>query len=169
MASPDARGNVHHRDHSNLRTAPWAHLRRPPPPRQRRQGAAGPASGRIRGRTLAGPSGHLEPLEPTDEGTAREGLEEIGIRVHCDDLEFVHFIDHRAPGEEPRLGVFYRAVSWQGEPYNAEPAKCGGIGWYAFDEIPRNTVPYHTAALAHIAAGRVRSRFGWEPTLKSTE
>lgn len=113
------------------------------------------------------PSGHLEALESTDDGTAREGLEEIGVRVPSDQLEFAHFIDHCAPGEEPRLGVFYRALSWEGEPRNAEPAKCGGIGWYAFDEVPANTVPYHAEALAHIAAGRVRSKFGW-PALSRT-
>ncbi|MEU2872419.1 NUDIX domain-containing protein [Streptomyces olivoreticuli] len=111
------------------------------------------------------PSGHLEALEPTDDGAAREGFEEIGVRVPPGRLEFAHFIDHRAPGEDPRLGVFYRALSWEGEPYNAEPAKCGGLGWYGFDEIPDNTVPYHAAALAGIAAGQVRSRFGWEPAL----
>ncbi|MFI1172909.1 NUDIX hydrolase [Streptomyces melanogenes] len=110
------------------------------------------------------PSGHLDEGEPTDDGTAREGFEEIGVTVHTRDLELAHFIDHRAPGEEPRLGVFYRALTWDGEPYNAEPDKCGGIAWYPLDNIPPETVPYHAAALTHIAQGRVRSRFGWEPT-----
>lgn len=113
------------------------------------------------------PSGHLEAAEPTDDGAAREGLEEIGVRVPPGELEFVHFIDHRAPGEEPRLGVFYRARSWEGEPRNAEPDKCGGLGWFRLDEVPDNTVPYHAAALAHIAQGTMRSRFGWEPMLAS--
>ncbi|MEU5436037.1 NUDIX domain-containing protein [Streptomyces sp. NPDC020719] len=62
------------------------------------------------------PSGHLDAGEPTDDGTAREGFEEIGITVNASDLELAHFIDHRAPGEEPRLGVFYRALAWDGEP-----------------------------------------------------
>ncbi|MGK5533563.1 NUDIX hydrolase [Streptomyces sp. URMC 129] len=109
------------------------------------------------------PSGHLEAGESTDVGTVREGLEEIGVRVAPGHLEFAHFIDHRAPGEEPRLGVFYRATTWEGEPYNAEPHKCGGIAWYPLGAIPDNTVPYHAAALAHIAAGRTHSRFGWQP------
>lgn len=107
------------------------------------------------------PSGHLDEGEPTDDGTVREGFEEIGVTVDVSDLELAHFIDHRAPGEEPRLGVFYRALAWDGEPYNAEPDKCGGIAWYPLDDIPRNTVPYHAAALTHIARGSVRSRFGW--------
>lgn len=110
------------------------------------------------------PSGHLEADEPTNEGAAREGLEEIGVRVRPEHLELVHFIDHRAPGEEPRLGVFYRATSWEGEPHNAEPRKCGGIGWYDLGAIPDNTVPYHVAALRHIAAGRAYAQFGWTPT-----
>lgn len=109
------------------------------------------------------PSGHLEGEEPTDTGTTREGWEELGVRVPDGELDFAHFIDHRAPGEAPRLGVFYRARTWEGEPYNAEPDKCGGLDWFPFDAIPENTVPYHAAALAHIAAGRPRSKFGWEP------
>ncbi|MGW6454660.1 NUDIX hydrolase [Streptomyces sp. NPDC055078] len=111
------------------------------------------------------PSGHLEAGEPTDAGTAREGWEEIGVRVAAGELEFAHFIDHRAPGEAPRLGVFYRAHAWEGEPYNAEPDKCGGLDWFPLDAIPEKTVPYHAAALAHIAAGRTGSTFGWEPAL----
>jgi 8-oxo-dGTP diphosphatase len=111
------------------------------------------------------PSGHLEEGETTAEGAAREAFEEIGVRVEPGGLELVHFIDHRAPGEAPRLGVFYRAREWAGEPYNAEPAKCGGIGWYGFDAVPEQTVPYHAAALACIAEGRMYSAFGWEGAL----
>ncbi|WP_188277448.1 NUDIX domain-containing protein [Streptomyces sp. CBMA152] len=109
------------------------------------------------------PSGHLEHDEPTDTGSVREGWEEIGVRVDDNQLDFAHFIDHRAPGEEPRLGVFYRARTWQGEPYNAEPAKCGGLDWFPLTAIPHHTVPYHAAALGHIAEGRMRSKFGWDP------
>ncbi len=46
-----------------------------------------------------------------------------------------------------------------GEPYNAEPDKCGSLVWCAFDEIPDNKVPCHARALAHIAGGRLRSNF----------
>ncbi|MFI2242285.1 NUDIX hydrolase [Streptomyces chrestomyceticus] len=108
------------------------------------------------------PSGHLEAGEPTDHGTVREGWEEIGVRVDPDHLELAHVIDHRAPGEDPRFGIFYRALSWEGEPYNAEPDKCGGLCWFSFSDIPDRTVPYHAAALHHIAAGRLSSKFGWE-------
>jgi 8-oxo-dGTP diphosphatase len=111
------------------------------------------------------PSGHLEEEETTAEGAAREAGEEIGVRIEPGGLELAHFIDHRAPGEAPRLGVFYRARSWAGEPYNAEPAKCGGLAWYPLDAVPENTVPYHAAALAHIAEGRAHSSFGWETAL----
>ncbi|MFC5033440.1 MULTISPECIES: NUDIX domain-containing protein [Streptomyces] len=57
-------------------------------------------------------AGHLAAREPAHGGTAREGLEEIGVRVASQGLEFAHFI-HRPPGEEPRLGAFYQAMSWE--------------------------------------------------------
>ncbi|MEU1076067.1 MULTISPECIES: NUDIX domain-containing protein [unclassified Streptomyces] len=87
------------------------------------------------------PSGHLEPDEPTDTGSVREGWEEVGVRVDEHQLDFAHFIDHRAPGEEPRLGVFYRARTWHGEPYNAEPAKCDGLDWFPLHTIPPTPFP----------------------------
>ncbi|MGW7553827.1 GNAT family N-acetyltransferase [Streptomyces rimosus] len=108
------------------------------------------------------PSGHLEADEPTDHGTVRGGWEEIGVRVDPGHLELAHVIDHRAPGEDPRFGIFYRAHSWDGEPYNAEPDKCGGLSWFPFDGIPEQTVPYHAAALCHIATGRISSKYGWD-------
>ncbi|MET9291002.1 NUDIX domain-containing protein [Streptomyces sp. NPDC003077] len=108
------------------------------------------------------PSGHLEGDEPTDHGTIREGWEEIGVRVDPADLELAHVIDHRAPGEDPRFGVFYRARAWTGTPYNAEPDKCGGIRWFPLISPPANTVPYHAVALRHITAGRISSKYGWD-------
>lgn len=109
------------------------------------------------------PSGHLEADEHTAAGAAREAAEEIGILVDPLKLELVHFLDHRAPGEQPRLGFFYQAHTWNGEPYNAEPHKCGGLAWHPLTDLPRNTVPYHAAALSHVVGtGRRHSAFGWE-------
>lgn len=113
------------------------------------------------------PSGHLEAGEHTADGAAREGAEEIGVRVEASDLQLVHFIDHRAPGEHPRLGVFYLAHTWAGEPHNREPDKCGGLQWFPLDSLPANSVPYHASALNHIVAGRLHSVFGWEPATVS--
>ncbi|WP_030685983.1 NUDIX hydrolase [Streptomyces sp. NRRL B-1347] len=111
------------------------------------------------------PSGHLEAQEATPFATMREGAEEIGVHIPEGQLAFVHFMDHRAPGEDPRLGVFYQALTWDGEPYNAEPDKCGGLAWYPLNAVPGNTVPYHAAALTHITAGHVQSTFGFDPAL----
>ncbi|HET8658174.1 MAG TPA: NUDIX domain-containing protein [Micromonosporaceae bacterium] len=108
------------------------------------------------------PSGHLEDQEHTAECAAREAAEEIGIILDPARLTLAHLIDHRAPDDAaPRLGVFYTATHWTGTPVNAEPHKCGGIGWFPLDRVPTSTVPYHAAAIANVTAGRVHSVFGW--------
>ncbi|MGW7517801.1 NUDIX hydrolase [Streptomyces sp. NPDC054796] len=115
------------------------------------------------------PSGHLEPGEHTAAGAAREGEEELGIQAESGELELVHFIDHRAPGEDPRLGFFYRARSWSGEPQIREPDKCDGLDWFPLSRPPQACVPYHTTALFHIAHGHTHSTYGWQNAPGHTE
>lgn len=96
------------------------------------------------------PSGHLEPGETVVEGTIREAYEEVGVELTPHDLRFAHVMHHH----EDRIGFFFTARRWRGEPTNAEPEKCAGIGWFPLDRLPANMVGYPVAALAHIAADR---------------
>lgn len=108
------------------------------------------------------PSGHLEAQEHTAAGAAREAAEEIGIILDPARLTLAHLIDHRASRDaDPRLGVFYTIDHWTGTPVNAEPHKCAGIDWFPIDRLPADTVAYHAAAIASVAAGRLHSVFGW--------
>ncbi|MGJ6964267.1 NUDIX hydrolase [Streptosporangium sp. G11] len=99
------------------------------------------------------PSGHLEEGETIDEAVAREALEEVGITLGVEDLRFVHLCHFRAPGGQARMGVFFEATSWEGEPVNAEPHKCARIEWFPLDRLPSNTYPYTAAGVERYRQG----------------
>ena len=97
----------------------------------------------------AGPEGEL------DEAVAI-GLFEIRSKD-----AFSHVVHHRSPDGQPRIGFFFTAVLWQGEPANLEPNKCAGLHWADPARPPANTVPYTAAALAAITGGASFSLDGW--------
>ncbi|MPZ82211.1 MAG: NUDIX domain-containing protein [Actinophytocola sp.] len=89
------------------------------------------------------PSGKVEPDEDLASAMTREAREEIGMELHTEQVRLATVVHHRNPGEEARLGFFFEAAGpWAGDPVNAEPHKCGGIGWYPLESLPANTVPY---------------------------
>ncbi|MBF8186936.1 NUDIX domain-containing protein [Nonomuraea sp. K274] len=94
------------------------------------------------------PSGHLEAGESAADAAVREAGEELGVTMSPDDLTFSHVM-HRAP---ERVGLFFTAAEWHGEPYNAEPHKCSEVAWWPMDELPADMVGYAAAAIANILA-----------------
>ncbi|NUR86675.1 MAG: NUDIX domain-containing protein [Nonomuraea sp.] len=103
------------------------------------------------------PSGHLEAGESAVDAARREAMEEIGVGIEPGDLRFVHVM-HRAP---ERVGLFFVAERWSGEPYNAEPDKCAELGWFPLGEIPDDTVGYPAAAIAAIVEGEPFALHEW--------
>jgi 8-oxo-dGTP diphosphatase len=76
------------------------------------------------------PSGKLDAGESVLAAAAREAEEEVGVLVAPEDLRYVHTLHVNGSGPEPRLGLFFEALRWIGEPVNREPAKCSGVrGW----------------------------------------
>jgi 8-oxo-dGTP pyrophosphatase MutT (NUDIX family) len=90
---------------------------------------------------------------------SREAMEEAGLSIRPSDLTLVHTMHRRA--EEERLGFFFRAERWTGEPVNREPHKCDDLGWFPIDGWPEATIPYICEALRHVLAGEPYSDFGW--------
>ncbi|MEU7833998.1 NUDIX domain-containing protein [Nonomuraea sp. NPDC049129] len=105
------------------------------------------------------PSGHLEPGESVVGAAVREAREEVGVTIRPEDLEFAHVM-HRAPD---RVGLFFVARKWTGEPYNAEPHKCAALAWRPLGQLPDDTIGYPAAAIARVLEKEPFALYGWTP------
>jgi 8-oxo-dGTP diphosphatase len=110
---------------------------------------------------LCPPSGHLEDGESVAQTAVREASEEVGVDIDPSDLDFTHVVHHRNPEGQGRIGIFFTAARWAGEPVNREPHKCAGLSWVDPASPPANTVPYTAAALAAITERAAFSLDGW--------
>jgi 8-oxo-dGTP diphosphatase len=104
-------------------------------------------------------AGHMEDGETAREAICREAREEAGIELAPDDLEFAHVV-HRADRGQ-RVGFFFSARCWRGEPRNMEPHKADDFRWVPLDALPDDMVPYVRRAIELWRAGRCYSESGW--------
>lgn len=94
------------------------------------------------------PSGKLDPGETPAQAAARELEEETGLHVDPASLELLHtVIHHQGDGTPDRLGFFYEATQYAGEPVNKEPEKCLDLAWFAEHALPEALIPYPAAGL----------------------
>ncbi|MEU9190141.1 NUDIX domain-containing protein [Streptomyces sp. NPDC048484] len=114
---------------------------------------------------LCPPSGHLEEGESVIAGAIREAAEEVGVDLTEAELGFAHVVHHRNADEEGRIGFFFVADTWRGEPINREPHKCARLLWADPTNPPENTVPYTAAALSQISKQQPFSLDGWDHPL----
>jgi 8-oxo-dGTP diphosphatase len=105
------------------------------------------------------PAGHLDGGETVIAAAAREALEEVGVQIDPQHMEFSSVM-HRLNGEE-RVDFFVRILKWTGEPFNAEPDKCDEIRWTDVNDLPANTIPYIRQSLQNHAEGTRFYEFGW--------
>ncbi|AGJ58878.1 NUDIX domain-containing protein [[Kitasatospora] papulosa] len=92
----------------------------------------------------------------------REAQEEAGLQIERQDVELVHVVHHIGkPRNPPRMGLFFRARTWRGEPKLREPDKC--LQWKFWDPaaLPDDLVPYTRLAIAKILSGELYSETGW--------
>ncbi len=81
------------------------------------------------------PAGKTDDDEIPRLAVVREAKEEAGVSVNPDDLELFHTYINMS-GNNPWLGLMYRARKWKGVPYIAEPHKCDEAGFYDFNDLP---------------------------------
>ncbi|MDX3855386.1 NUDIX hydrolase [Streptomyces sp. AK02-01A] len=93
------------------------------------------------------PSGKLDEGEPMTVGAARELFEETGVAVDPANLRLVHIVHHRQSEDIERVGFFFEATEWHGEPINREPDKCLGLEWFSVHELPEDIIEYPEAGL----------------------
>ncbi|WP_206069051.1 hypothetical protein [Nonomuraea composti] len=68
---------------------------------------------------------------------------------------------HANPDGQARIGVFFAATRWSGEPVNAEPGKCDKIDWFPFDELPGDLLTCGRTGIDAYRHGRPFSLDGW--------
>ncbi len=137
-----------------------------------RDGVAGPevllqlrqATGYMDDHWAAAAAGHVERGETAEVAARREAAEEIGVGdLALEFLTTMHRTRHDLAIDE-RVDFFFRARSWHGEPRVLEPAKCGGLAWFAFDRLPHPVVPHELAVLTALGSDTLTpySTFGFE-------
>jgi 8-oxo-dGTP diphosphatase len=107
------------------------------------------------------PSGHLDEGEPLADGAAREAFEEVGVRIDPADLLLAAVVHHRQREDLARVGMFFATSRWIGEPYNAEPRKCGKLLWCDPSVLPANTIGYPATGIASYLTGTRFAAHGW--------
>jgi 8-oxo-dGTP diphosphatase len=105
------------------------------------------------------PAGHLEGGETVRMAAAREALEEIGVHIDLNDLDFATVMQRKSDDE--RVDFFVYIKAWQGEPFNAEPERCDELRWCNLDALPENTIPYVRKAIRNYLNGIPFDEFGW--------
>ncbi|WP_330456135.1 NUDIX domain-containing protein [Streptomyces sp. NBC_00820] len=93
------------------------------------------------------PSGKLDKGEPLTVGAARELYEETGVVTDPTQLRLVQVVHHRQDAETERIGFFFEATEWEGEPVNREPEKCQALQWFTVHELPDDIIEYPAAGL----------------------
>ncbi|MEU8523610.1 NUDIX domain-containing protein [Streptomyces sp. NPDC048577] len=92
----------------------------------------------------------------------REAREEAGLHIERQDVELVHVVHHiDHAGDRPRMGLFFRARAWGGEPELREPDKCTQWKFWDPAALPDNLVPYTRVAIEKIKNGQLYSETGW--------
>ncbi|SDF81357.1 ADP-ribose pyrophosphatase YjhB, NUDIX family [Lentzea fradiae] len=108
------------------------------------------------------PSGKLDAGESALAAAAREAHEEVGVVVAQADLRHAHTLHAARSGVEPRLGLFFEARRWQGEPENREPEKCWELGWFRLDALPDDTLDYSVAGITAYLNRTPFAVYGWD-------
>lgn len=96
------------------------------------------------------PSGHIDPGQTAIEAIQVEAREEAVVEIAADDLEFIH--SHYV--FDAYANYYFKATKWEGEPKIGEPHLASEAGWFAYDEIPDDTIMHVRQMLADVAKGR---------------
>ncbi|WP_433198082.1 NUDIX hydrolase [Nocardia sp. CA-107356] len=108
------------------------------------------------------PAGKLEVGESATAGAVREAYEEVGVVIDPADLRHVHTAHVVGSVREARLGVFFEALRWRGEPVNREPDKSYELQWFPLDALPDDSIiEYPAAGLRGYLGGATYSERGW--------
>lgn len=91
-------------------------------------------------------AGHVEKGESFKDAAVRESLEEIGVKIRKQDLEFFHVM-YRSTEAGERVDMFFSIKKWEGDAVNMEPNKCDELIWVNLNKLPENSLDYVEFAL----------------------
>ncbi len=113
------------------------------------------------------PAGHIDGGEANTTATIREGLEELGVAITKEDLEFALLIHGLFSDGKEYYNVFFRVSRWEGDPEIRESDKCDALDWFDINELPDNLTPNTRMALIAMRAGTTYVEYGFDD--KSSE
>lgn len=109
------------------------------------------------------PSGKLEAGENVVAAVCREVVEELGVVVLPQDVEWFGVTQVRPPDGDARVGFAFRVSRWSGQPHNREPQLCSALQWWPLSSLPDPMMAYTLEVLRLHTAGEQFSVRGWEP------
>lgn len=107
-------------------------------------------------------SGHVEKNESLKESVIRESMEEIGIKVQKENIDFVTLI-HK--NDEKYGNVYYNFYfivrDFKGVPKINEPEKCSELRWFNINELPKTLIEDRKIALSNYLHKNSYTEIGW--------
>ena len=113
-------------------------------------------TGYMDGHWSAGAAGHVEPGETAVQAAIREVREELGVSVEPASLRCAAVMQRTDGTDHPieqRVEWYFTCDAWHGEPEVQEPLKCGGLDWFALDDLPKAVPPHELRALDAVRRG----------------
>lgn len=108
------------------------------------------------------PSGKVEKNETFVQAAVEEAQEEVGVTVRPDKLRPLLTVHRKAEDEtDSWVDVYFEALEWEGEIYNAEPKRHGEVAWLDVHNLPENIVPQVRSAVEQIEAGNTYFEDNW--------
>ena len=107
------------------------------------------------------PSGKVEKNESYLAAAVREAKEEIGVAIKPADLRHALTVHRDSTDGSSWVDIYFRAASWTGEPFNAEPHKHSELAWLEIDSLPENVIPDVRYSLQKIQAKQAYAEYGW--------
>lgn len=84
-------------------------------------------------------SGHVDEGETATQTVVRECMEEIGVTVRVEDVEFAH-LTHSFSLGRVYYDIYFVVKRFNGTPRIMEPDKCSALAWFALDALPDDMI-----------------------------